>query len=133
LPACGKPKQIGARLFLMVVGNPMAVQTKEHVLELIRDHQAYIRALGVKRLGVFGSFVHGQQGVDSDVGVLVEFQVGRKTFDHFIRLAFFLEALFDRRVELVTPESLSPYLGPQILNEVKYVTFDTGLPTAHPR
>lgn len=86
----------------------MAVQTKEHILALLRDQQARISALGVKRLGLFGSFVRGQQNVDSDVDGFVEYAHESKTFDNFMQLAFFLEALFGRRVELVTPESLSP-------------------------
>jgi predicted nucleotidyltransferase len=109
----------------------MAAQTKNQVMTLLRGHQTQIRALGVKRLGLFGSFVHGHPDKDSDVDVLVEFIPGCKTFDNFMQLAFFLEALFDRHVELVTPESLSPYLGPHILSEVEYVTFDTGVPAAH--
>jgi predicted nucleotidyltransferase len=104
-------------------GAVMAVQTKESALSLIREHQDRIRAFGVKRFGLFGSFVRGQQDGDSDVDVLVIFEPGRKTFDNFIRLAFFLEELFERPVELVTPESLSPHLGPHIMNEVEYVTF----------
>ena len=111
----------------------MPVQTKEHILALLRDQQARISALGVKRLGLFGSFVRGQQNMDSDVDVLVEFAPECKTFDNFMQLAFFLEALFDRRVELVTPESLSPFLGPHILHEVEYVRFGTGIPAAHPQ
>ena len=31
-----------------------------------------------------------------------------------------LEDLFGRRVELITPESLSPYLRPHIMHEVRY-------------
>ena len=45
----------------------------------------------------------------------------------------YAERVADRRVELVTPESLSPYLGPHILREVEYVRFDTGIPAAHPQ
>jgi hypothetical protein len=63
--------------------------------------------------------------------MLVEFEPGRKTFDAFMQLAFFLEALFGRRVELVTPESLSPYIGPHILREMEYVSFDASLSPAH--
>jgi len=110
----------------------MAVQTKEHILALLREHQAEIKALGVKRLALLGSFVRGQQGANSDVDVLVEFTPDGKTFDNLIQLASLLEALFGRRVELITPESLSPYLGPHILNEIEYVTFDTPIPAAHP-
>ena len=111
----------------------MTVQTKEHVLLLMQEHQHQIRAFGVRQLGLFGSFVRGQQESESDVDVLVEFEAGQKTFDAFIQLAFFLEELFGRRVELVTPESLSPYISPHILREIEYVRFDAGLPAAHPQ
>jgi len=101
----------------------MSVQTKESILLLIQEHQSQIRDLGVRRLGLFGSFVRGRQDGDSDVDVLVEFEPGKKTFDNFIQIAFFLEELFERRVELVTPEALSPHIGPHILSEVEYVIF----------
>jgi len=55
--------------------------------------------------------------------LLVEFEAGQKTFDHFMGLSFFLEELLQRRVELVTPEGLSPYIGPYILQEVQYIPF----------
>ena len=103
----------------------MTVQTEDHVLALIREYRDQIRALGVKRLGLFGSFVRGQQDDESDVDVLVEFDPDKKTFDAFMHLAFFLEELLGRRVELVTPESLSPYIGPRILQEVEYVALGT--------
>ncbi len=111
----------------------MTVQTKERVLSLIHQQQNQIRAFGVRRLGLFGSFVRGQQDADSDVDVLVEFEPDCKTFDAFINLAFFLEELFERDVELVTLESLSPYIGPHILNEVEYVELDAGLPSTYPQ
>ena len=59
---------------------------------------------------------------ESDVDLLVEFESGQKTFTNFSNLAVFLEELFGRPVELVTTESLSPYIGPHILREVKHVT-----------
>ncbi len=101
----------------------VTVQSKEKALSLIEEHRDRIKALGVKKLGLFGSFVREEQGVESDIDLLVEFEQGKKTYDNFILLSFFLEDLFKRRVELVTPESLSPYIGPHIMNEVEYVTF----------
>ncbi len=97
------------------------VQTKQDILTVLSEQQARIRALGVKRLGLFGSFVHGQQNAKSDVDLLVEFEPDQKTFDNFIQLAFLLEDVLQRRVELVTPESLSPHIGPHILKEVEDV------------
>lgn len=38
-----------------------------------------------------------------------------------MHLGFYLEELFGRKVDLLTHESLSPYLGPRILREVEYV------------
>ncbi len=88
----------------------MAVQIKGTILSLIQQNRNHIRAFGVKRLGLFGSFVRGRQDGSSDVDILVEFEPGQKTFDNSVSLLFFLEELFERQVELVTPESLSPYV-----------------------
>ena len=97
------------------------VQAKEEVMSCLRAHKDVIRHFGVKRLGLFGSFVRNAQNEQSDVDLLVEFLPGKKTFRNFIGLAFFLEDLLQRKVELVTAESLSPYLKSSILNEVESV------------
>ena len=55
-----------------------------------------------------------------DNDTLVEFEPGQKTFDNYMQLAFFLEELLGRDVDLVTVESLGPYIGPHILREVEY-------------
>ena len=97
------------------------INDRKDLEKVLREHQASLRALGVKRLGVFGSFARGQQRKDSDVDLLVEFEDGAKTFDHFMDLALLLDDLLGRKVELVTREALSPYIGPRILREVEYV------------
>jgi len=99
--------------------------TKKDILIILRNNQSHIRTLGVRRLGLFGSFLHDQQHTNSDVDLLVEFEPGQKTFDNFMELSFFLEGALRRRVELVTPEALSPYVGQHILDEVEYATFST--------
>ncbi len=96
------------------------VQTKQEILTALSENNARIRALGVKRLGLFGSFVRGQQGADRDVDFLVEFDPGQKSFDNFMKLAFLLEDMLQGHVELVTTEALIPYIGPHILDEVEY-------------
>jgi predicted nucleotidyltransferase len=84
-----------------------------NVIEILRSREFEIRKrFGVKRIGVFGSFARGEEKDTSDVDILVEFE--KPTFDNFMNLAFFLEDLFQRRVDLVTPNSLSPHLGPYI-------------------
>ncbi len=100
------------------------VQSKADLIAAVQKSASRIRALGVARLGLFGSFAREQQQPTSDVDVLVEFRPEDKTFDHFCALGDLLEEVLGRRVELVTPESLSPYIGPKILAEVEYVTLD---------
>ena len=88
-----------------------------NVIEILRSHEPEIRKrFSVKRIGVFGSFARGEQKDTSDVDILVEFE--KPTFDNFMNLAFFLEDLFQRKVDLVTSNSLSPYIGPYVKNEV---------------
>ncbi|MFQ5472301.1 MAG: nucleotidyltransferase family protein [Phycisphaerae bacterium] len=99
-----------------------ALRTKEEIFKVLDENRIQFRALGVKRLGLFGSFVRGEQTAESDVDMLAEFESGQKTFDHFVQLSFLLEDLLGRSVELVTPESLSPHIGPYILKEVEYVS-----------
>ncbi len=99
------------------------VASREQVFGLLRQHRAEITGFGVAKIGLFGSFVRGEQKEASDVDVLVQFEPSKKTYKNFIRLAYFLEDLFNRKTELVTLESLSPFLKPHILKEVSYVSF----------
>jgi hypothetical protein len=96
------------------------VANKQELLERLRAHQAQLESFGVHRYGLFGSFVRDEANDESDVDLLVEFEPGQKTFDHFMDLGFFLDELLGRRVELLTRESLSPYIGPHILREVEF-------------
>ena len=95
--------------------------TKEGIVSSIRRSSSQLGSLGVKSIGLFGSFVRGESSSESDVDILVEFDAGKKTFDNFMGTCFLLDELFKRKVELVTKDSLSPYLEPHIMKEVEYV------------
>ena len=97
-----------------------ATKTKQDILSILSQNRRHLERLGVRRLGLFGSFARGEQQPGSDIDLLVEFEQGRKTFDAFMDLCEFLEKILNDRVELVTVESLSPYIGPHILSEVEY-------------
>jgi len=94
---------------------------KAEVVERLQNASRRLSSLGVKGIGLFGSFVTGRQTPASDVDLLVEFEPERHSFDNFMDLSFFLEELLGRRVEVVTPESLGPHIGPHILREVERV------------
>lgn len=99
--------------------------TRRKIINSIEKSKMRLASLGVKSIGLFGSFVRGQAGQKSDVDILVEFDSGKKTYDNFIDVCFLLEELLGRRVELITKDSLSPYIKPYILKEVKYVTLSS--------
>jgi hypothetical protein len=76
---------------------------------------------GVKRIGIFGSFARGEQTRKSDVDVLVDFAAGYATLKNFVGLAEYLEALFNRNVDLITVEGLDKYIRHRVETEVIWV------------
>ena len=86
-------------------------------MDLLRSHIQDIKAsFAVKRIGIFGSFSRGEQKESSDIDILVEFE--DPTFRNFMNLAFFLEDLFGRRVDLLTPEGISHRIRLYVEKEV---------------
>ena len=66
----------------------------------------------MRKVGLFGSFVRGEQTAEGDVDLLVQFEPHQKSFDNFMHLSDLLENLLQRRVEIVTTEALSPISVP---------------------
>lgn len=80
-----------------------------------------MQAFGVARIGLFGSAVRGESTAKSDIDLLVEFLPGKKTYKNFFASSEYLEKVFDRPVDLVTPQALSPYMKSRIDSEISYV------------
>jgi predicted nucleotidyltransferase len=97
------------------------VLTRQDAWSRLTTCEAEIRALGVQRLALFGSVLRDQASPESDVDLLVEFRPGAKTYQRLLDLADLLEQRLGHRVELVTTEALSPYIGPRILAEAEDV------------
>ena len=74
----------------------------------------------VKEIGIFGSFVRGEQKETSDLDILVEFEGGVSLFE-IVRLERFLSEILGEKVDLVMKNSLKPRIGKHILREVVYV------------
>lgn len=96
--------------------------TADEIIRMLGENKEILKKYGVKKIGLFGSFIRGQQKKNSDIDFLVEFE--KPDFDNFMELCFFLEELFNRRVELITNDSLSPYIKPYIDKEVRW--YETG-------
>ena len=88
-------------------------------IEILRSHEQEIKGrFAVRRIGLFGSFVRGEETKDSDIDIFVEFE--DPTFRNFTNLAFFLEDLFGRKVDLLTPEGISHRIMPHVEKEVAW-------------
>lgn len=86
--------------------------SKERILSLLAGQREDILVkFGVKKLGIFGSAARDDMRNGSDVDILVEFQ-DAATFDKYMDLKAYLEALLGTSVDLVTEEALKPRMRP---------------------
>jgi len=89
--------------------------TNRKIIEILEENKDIIKDYGVKRIGLFGSYIRNEQRPTSDVDILVEFEKGKTTFDNYMDLKFFLEDLFKCKVDLVMQDAIKPDLKPYIL------------------
>jgi predicted nucleotidyltransferase len=99
----------------------MKANNKQDVIDRIRRERDRLLSHGVAAIGLFGSFVRGEQTASSDIDILLEFEPEKHTFDNFMEASFLLEEILGRKVEVLTPEGLDPHIGPHILKEVERV------------
>ncbi|MGM0405901.1 MAG: nucleotidyltransferase family protein [Thermoplasmatota archaeon] len=91
----------------------------EEIKRKLREHKPYLKEkYNVKKIGIFGSYVHGDQAGSSDIDLLVEFSepIGWEIVD----LKEELETLLDRPIDIVTKDALKPRLKTQIMEDVVY-------------
>ena len=85
------------------------------------DVADFCRWHGVVRLALFGSVLRDDFSPSSDIDVLVEFAPGRTPGLGFFRMQDELTEIFGRRVDLNTPNSLSPYFRDEVLREARTI------------
>ncbi len=101
---------------------PEIMLTKKIIKQRIEQNRDGLTNLGIDLIGLFGSYSKGKQREDSDIDIFISFKEGYETFNNFMDLSFFLEEIFKEvKVDIVTKNGLSPYIGPKILKEVEYV------------
>ncbi|MDQ7785532.1 MAG: nucleotidyltransferase family protein [Desulfomonilaceae bacterium] len=92
--------------------------TRDEILKKVEENRETIKGFGVRRLGIFGSYARSEQNETSDIDFLVEFE--RPTFKNYFGLKFFLETLFDCKVDLVFHDTIKPRIRNTILEETIY-------------
>jgi len=88
----------------------------------MEEKKVYIKKVfHVREIGVFGSFIRGEQTASSDIDVLVDFERGHKDFFNYMKLRYYLEELLQRKIDLVIKNAVKPRLRKRIFSEVEYV------------
>ncbi len=96
--------------------------TKDFIISTIRTHESELLQFGIKDIGLFGSYAREEQSAKSDIDILIDFEPDKESFDNYMAVYDYFERLFkNEKIEIVTKNGLSPYIGPRILKEVLYV------------
>ncbi|VUT24181.1 MAG: Nucleotidyltransferase domain protein [Candidatus Methanolliviera sp. GoM_asphalt] len=93
----------------------------DEIVKILKLHNIEMRKkFKIKEIGVFGSYVRGEQTEKSDIDILVEFEDNYKTFDNYMELKFFLEVILNAKIDLVIKTTIRDEIKQNILSEVTY-------------
>jgi hypothetical protein len=96
------------------------MKTFEQIKSTLAKHKEELRLkYKIKEIGIFGSYVKGEQKKQSDIDILVEFE---ETADlsllDFIGIENYLSDVLGIKVDLVEKHTLKPRIGKHVLEEV---------------
>jgi len=92
--------------------------TADSILKFLEDHRTTLRDMGVTRIGVFGSYVRGEQREGSDVDFLLS--LDHWTWAKWMDVWNFLEDELGLKVDLIPEKDLREEIRDQVLSEVQY-------------
>ena len=95
------------------------MMNKKLILSEIEKRKGKLKEKGVKKIGLFGSYLKGTQKRGSDIDFLVTFEKDNLGENYF-NVWFYLENLFKRKIDLVAIQSLRPELN-YVKREAVYV------------
>lgn len=96
--------------------------TKQEIIQTIQDNKEAIKSFGVTEIGLFGSYVRNEQTETSDIDILIDYDIDKISYIKYFNACEFIETLFnENKIDFVTKNGLSKYIGPHILKEVNYV------------
>ena len=91
----------------------------DRILEFLREYREDLRAMGVVKIGLFGSYVRDEPLPGSDIDLLVEIEPF--TFKTWMDVWNYLEDRFGMEIDLVPEKDLRPELRPYVMSEVRYI------------
>ena len=89
-----------------------------NIIEILKKHEEEIKGkFHVNRIGVFGSCARGEEKEESDLDLIVDFE--EPSFDNFMDLSSYLEELFGRRVDILTPQGVKGIRIKEVAEDIK--------------
>jgi uncharacterized protein len=113
------PAEERRQLAEQLARSPAALSVKA-ILNTLNDHAAELSEMGVKQIGLFGSYVRQQARLDSDLDILVEMADENYSLFDLLGVQAYLEELFACKVDVVPLDSIKPAYRSEILSEVVY-------------
>jgi predicted nucleotidyltransferase len=100
----------------------MGVSSIDEIVAFLREKREFLRdRYGVTRIGIFGSFLQGNQNIASDIDMVIEFERNKKNFHSFFQVKRFLEKEFSREVDMGFESALKPVIREKIREKSIYV------------
>jgi hypothetical protein len=94
--------------------------TKDNILKTLKLNKLMLKKFGIRNVGLFGSYTRNEQTKESDIDLLIDFEPEKENFDNYMAVYDLFEKLFkNEKIEIVTKNGLSPYIGPEILKEIQ--------------
>jgi len=97
------------------------MRTLEEIKQLLQQSKSVLQEnYRVTELGIFGSYVRGEQNEASDVDILIDYEKAPTLFK-LVELRNYLNELTGMKVDVVTKKGLKPRFRERVLSEVVYL------------
>lgn len=99
----------------------MANYNLKSLIALLKREKVFLKKkYKIKDIGIFGSYVRGEQTPASDLDIIVDYRDDSVDIFDFLDLKEYLSDLIGRDVDLVMKDGLKPNIGKRILSQVIY-------------
>ena len=96
--------------------------TLEYIKKVLQEEKKEILKLGIKNIGIFGSYIRNEANDNSDVDILIDITPDSSlTLFSLIDLELRISEKLNKKIDIVIKSDLKPNIGKKILSEVVYV------------